>query len=110
MAYEVEKELMFRACAAEHGIVVATANMDTDLAAFTRAYAQERRLDAIPALEFRRSPWKPREEIWIVKVSETEKRQARGERASASASASASADDDLPPPAIQEVDLGDIGL
>jgi hypothetical protein len=89
--------LLFQAAGSKLGIVVATCDIVQDLQRLYAAYRIDKA--SLPPLEFRKSPWKPREEIWIVRV-ERETKPDPGAP---------------PPPAVGDIDLealslGDLGL
>ena len=88
--YEHERGLIYQAASSQLGIVVATTEMQSDLGRLYAAYRRER--DLIPKLEFRKSPWNPLGEIWIIKVAEVPKAPP-GEPS------------EVPPPAIGTVDI-----
>lgn len=97
--YQQERMYLFQAAGSAYGIVVATTDFKKDLQALYAAYRLDKAM--LPALEFRRSPWKPQEEIWIVKV------------AAADAAKPPASPGEVPPPAIDPLDiqsLDDLGL
>lgn len=93
---ENERLLLFQAAGSAYGIVVRTADLNRDLQLFYQAYRMDKAM--LPPLEFRKSPWKPTEEIWLVRVDrvgEAEPPAPQGE---------------APPPAIDPLDLDSLSL
>lgn len=88
-----EKELLYMAAASEYGIVIATMDLQRDIAALNSAKRLEQ--EFLPKMEVRRSPWDPNNELWIVKIT-AHAPQAEGSEA--------------PPPAISINDLSDLEL
>ena len=90
--FQNERMLLFQAAGSKLGIVVVTCDIQADLQKLYAAY----RLDkaSLPPLEFRNSPWKPHEEIWIVRVAEKAEPPAGAP----------------PPPAVGSLDLSDLSL
>lgn len=97
MAYEREKELLWIAVSTLYGVVVATADAQADVARLR--LAQNSLKDELPCkFEFRKSPWDPQNEIWVVKMTKR-------------APAPAQAQGDAPPPAIADINsIDDLGL
>lgn len=94
--YENERMLLFQAAGSNLGIVVETTDFQKDLASLYKAYRLDKGL--LPPLEFRKSPWRPTEEIWIVRVDKA----ADGPQGANHSEA--------PPPAIDPLDLDNLSL
>lgn len=96
MALDLERELLFQAMAAPIGIVIQTEELDLDLVRLGKARAAEPETRAI---EIRRSPASPQTELWLVRVEKIPKAPATPAPMEAA-----------PPPAIEIISLGDLGL
>lgn len=86
--------MLYMAQASAYGIVVSTGNFKADTEKLKQAHRMEKEFLQC-ALEFRRSPWDPNNEIWIIKSSKAAAEQLASE---------------LPPPAISDLNLDDLGL